>query len=148
MHAHWILVANEARARLFEQAADGGDLRELACFTSPEGRAPGRDTTTDRPPTVNESMGFARHAIEPHTTLREKKADRFARELEKALEQGRVDHAFDGLVLIAPPRFLGALHGAFAPTLRRCVVHEVRRNLTGKPAAQIGAYVPKKLELQ
>src|SRR5689334_18089456 len=48
MSPTWILVADSARARLFE--ADGaGALNELACYANPEGRAGTRGLTTDRP---------------------------------------------------------------------------------------------------
>lgn len=138
----WILVANGARARLFEKRADEAVLNEVAAFSNPAGRALGRETTTDRPPRVNESMGGTRHAIEPHTTLREKSTENFARALRNALEKGRVDHAYDQLVLVAPAHFIGALHALFEKPLRDCVVGEVHRNLIDRSAAQIQTYLP------
>src|SRR5215471_15383407 len=110
MASTWILVADAARARLFEPAPTDGRLVEIECFINPEGRAGARRTTTHRPPTVNESVGTARHAIEPHMTPREKTASRFAHTLSVALERGRARCRYERLVLVAPPRFLGALH--------------------------------------
>ena len=84
----WILVADRGRARVFE-AGEDDRLNEVACFVDPDARAGESGLTTDRPPTVNESMGFARHSIEPHTPLRDKISARFARLLCDALEAGR-----------------------------------------------------------
>ena len=142
MSTTWILVADGARARLFESAAAAPALAEIECFANPEGRAGTRKLSTHRLPTVNESVGPARHSIEPHTTPREKFTARFAKVLADALEQGRVTRRFEHLVLVAPPRFLGALNRQLHKPLRDCVVGEVRHDLTALPAAQIRDRVP------
>jgi protein required for attachment to host cells len=139
----WILVADSARGRVFETVSPDDALTEVACFANPGGRSPGRSFTTDRPPSVNESVGPTRHSIEPHTTLREKIADRFARTITDELERGRNDHRYARLVIVAPPRFLGALHGAFSKPLRDCIAAEVKRNLTALPASDIRAHLPR-----
>ena len=101
----WILVADEFRARLFEAQAKDGKLEEIDDITHPEGRMHDGEMTRDRLPRVHESVGGARHAIEPHTSIRDKVHFQFARELAERLEQGRVSHAYDELVLVAAPRF-------------------------------------------
>ena len=75
----WVLVADSARARVFEVTREDPTLREIAVFTNPEGRIAPRELRHDRLPRVNESMGHARHAIEPHTSLKRKSTDRFVR---------------------------------------------------------------------
>jgi protein required for attachment to host cells len=141
----WILVADGARARLFETATPADTLTEVACFANPGGRSPGRSFTTGRPPSVHESLGATRHSIEPHTTLRAKTTDRFARTLNDELERARNGHRYDRLVIVAPPRFLGALHGTFSKPLRECVVAEVKRNLTALHPSDIRAHLPRQL---
>lgn len=125
----WFLVADRARARILE-AGDDHALSEVACFVEPAARAGEAALTRDRPPTVNESVGRARHSIEPHTPLRDKISARFARALCDALEAGHEEGRFDKLVLVAPPRFLGALHAELGKSLCACVVREVRHDLT------------------
>ena len=142
MSATWVLVADSARARLFETAEPEGLLCELGCYTNAESRDGARGLTHDRRPTVNESMGFARHAIEPHTTSREKAAGSFAHTLREVLEQGRNAHRFERLVLIAPPRFLGALRTAFGTPLREAVVAEIRRDFTQLSVEKIREQLP------
>jgi protein required for attachment to host cells len=140
MATTWILVADRARARLFSSATPDAALAEIECFDNPD--ADTRDVTSHRPPTVNESVGPARHSIEPHTTLREKVTDRFAKSLTDTLERGRVDHRFDRLVLVAPARFLGALHDNLDKPLRDRVTGEVRKNLTTLAADEIRQRLP------
>jgi len=136
MNTTWILVADSARARLFE-ADEAGAFKELGCYTNADARNGTRGQTTDRPPTVNESVGSARHAIEPHTSARAKAAGSFARELREMLDHGCSNHRFTRLVLIAPPRFLGILHASFGKQLQDCIVAEFQRDLTKLTPAEI-----------
>ena len=147
MPAHpttWILVADRAHARILDVGPDGG-LRELACFANPEGRAAARDLEADRPPRVHESVGGARHAIEPHTSTRDKTATRFARVLRDALGDGHEKQSFERLVLVAPPRFLGVLRGALDKPLLDCVVDEIGHDLTGLALQDLRKHLPDKI---
>jgi protein required for attachment to host cells len=141
----WILVADSARARVFEVTHEDPTLREVAAFTNPEGRIAQRELRHDRLPRVNESMGHARHAIEPHTSLKQKSTDRFVRMLRDELERGHATHSYEHLVLVAAPRFMGALHGALHDSLQKCVVAEVKRNLTPMSPAKIREHLPPRL---
>lgn len=145
MAATWILVADAARARVFEASGRSDPWQEVACFANPDGRAPGRHATTERAPRVNDSMGSARHAIEPHTSLRDKSAERFAHMLGEALEHGRNDQRYDHLVLVAPPRFLGTLHGVLDKQLTACVSGEVGHDFTELRSDEIRHRLPPQL---
>ena len=111
----WILVADAARARLFELTRKGADPVEIACYSYPEGRSPGREQDHGRLPRVQESNSPSRHAIEPRTSLRDKHAHRFADTLSAVVQQGRQDGCYDKLILMGPPRFLGVLHARARP---------------------------------
>lgn len=143
----WILVADRARARLFELAPhkDGAELIEIKDFVNSEGRGSERDQVTEGRPRAHESMGATRHAIEPHTSLRDKSANRFAQELGESLEQGRVSHRYERLVLVALPHFLGTLHAVLNRHVCECVVAEVPHELTTKGPAEIRSYLPERL---
>ncbi len=145
MQPTWILVADAARARLFASGVIDGALNELEDIVNPEGRRTDPDASRDRPPRVMESMGHMSHAIAPHTSPEEKVADRFARELNELLERGRVEHRYERLILVAPPRFLGALQGALGKHVRDCVVAHVDKDLTTLPAMEIQSRLASKL---
>jgi protein required for attachment to host cells len=141
----WVLVADRARARLFSVTADGAALLEIADFVNPEGRALAHELESDRLPRTFESVGGARHAIEPHTTTKQKTADRFAHCLHEALERGRVERSYDQIVLVASPHFLGTLNAAIGKQVRRYVVTEVHKDLTTLTPAEIRQHLPKHL---
>jgi protein required for attachment to host cells len=135
----WILVADEARARLFEAVRRDGEIEEIYGFVHEASRAHGRDLTTERPSRTQESVGGARHAIEPHTDIETIEAQRFARALAEFLEGGRTSHRFDQLTLLAAPRFLGLLRSALGTELRKLVTREVAKEVTTERADQIQA---------
>jgi protein required for attachment to host cells len=128
--ATWILVADEGRARLLEAERADGALVERQSFVHEEARQHARDVVADRLPRAHESVGGARHAIEPRTDLETVEASRFARELAAVLEQGRTAGRYQGLVLVAPPRFLGVLRGTLSDGVLRHVTGSLDKDVT------------------
>lgn len=141
----WILVADSARARLFSLGEGAAGLTEIGDFINAAARTPGHQLKHAPPARVHDRFGYSRHAIDAPTSPREKIAAKFAGVLASALERGEAEGRCDKLVLVAPPRFLGALHAALGGRLREAVVLEVAKNLTRRDAAAIRAEIPERL---
>lgn len=142
MSATWILVADGTKARLFEIAEKDHSIVEVEDRFNPEGKASGRELSQERPQSVHDRFGPGRHSIEPHTGLRQKSAEVFARELNDVLERGRLDHRYKDVVLIAPAHFLGTLNATLNKHVRACVTAELPKNLTRVDAQTILAHLP------
>ena len=127
----WILVCDASRARLFREVSKKKGLELLQEMDHAESRAHVRDLTSDangRKPvgpvparSGNGHGAYGRPGAEPDTDPKEVEAQKFARELAAVLERGLLDHAYERLVVVAPPHFLG--------TLRRTVTHQVEKKL-------------------
>lgn len=141
MDKTWVLIADRVRARLFKIENKGEPLVEIRSFINPSGRQAKGSRGDKRPGRTMESVGSARHSIEPHTTPEEKHAEEFARVLNNVLETGRSQHDYAHLVLIAPPRFLGALRSAMGTHIAPLVIKEIERDLTEASAQDISAYL-------
>lgn len=135
----WILVADQARARLFESQIADGALAELADYAHPEALEKPSEVGYQAPPRVHESASSTRHAITPHTAPRDKVALEFAHGLSEVLDRGRVENHYDRLILVAPPRFLGQLKGVLDEQVRKLVVRTVGRNITRASIQDISA---------
>jgi protein required for attachment to host cells len=59
----------------------------------------------------------------------EQVARAFAQDLIERLERGRLEHAFERVVLVAPPKLLGALRAALPEQLRALVVAVLPKDL-------------------
>lgn len=110
MSTSWILVSDAARGRLFESTESDDSLNEIACYTNPDLRGLAKQGGSGRTvPRTQESMGGARHVIEPHTSRRDKSTRAFARQEVTDVLEANAHHRYDSLYLVAPPHFLGVL---------------------------------------
>lgn len=141
----WVLVADRARARLFSLGRGAPRLIEIEDFVNPGARIPGHEREHAPPPRVHDRFGEGRHAIEAHTAPREKAALQFASMLGTHLKHAHDEQRYRDLVLIAPPRFLGALNAALGARLGETVLLRVSKNLTRSPANEIREALPRRL---
>ncbi len=135
----WVLVADGARGRILarEGAAAGLRVRPEGEFKHEVHRT--RELGTDRPGRVQESANAAHHAIAPHVDLSRQEKRQFARTLAEFLEKGAQRHAFDRLVLVAPPRALGDLRAALGRHARERLAGELANDLTELSPSDIEA---------
>ncbi len=137
MMSTWVLITDAARARLFEISAQDG-MAEVACFSNPERRTVTHDRdVNDRLPRTQDSHSAHRHAIQPHTTLREKAEQQFARAVAEQLEDGAERKQYEHLILVAPPRFLGVLREHLPEALSKRVVGEIQHDLVSASTQEL-----------
>jgi len=141
----WLLVADQARARLFRVDDANGSLHELQDVIDPEGRARDQDLVTDRPGRTFDSASHNRHAMEPSTDPVETETIRFAKRLAAKLEEGRVAGSYQRLGLVAAPEFLGHLRKSLSKATTRCVALEVDKDLSRADADSLRKRLPDKL---
>lgn len=106
----WVVVANGSDARFFANEGCGKGLRLREHLSHPDSRKRELDLVTDAPGRTVQSAGVGtRPSIAWETSPKEVEMQRFAREIADHLDEGRKQGAFDRLVLVAPPQFLGLL---------------------------------------
>jgi len=138
----WILAADRARARLFSLDRDAPRLIEIADFVNPQARTLGHEREHAPPTRVHDRFGEGRHAIEAHTSPREKAALQFSAILGSHLKHAHEEQRYRELVLVAPPGFLGMLNAALGARLGGTVLLRVSKNLTRSPANEIREALP------
>ncbi|MDZ7749219.1 MAG: host attachment protein [Halofilum sp. (in: g-proteobacteria)] len=144
MEPTWILVADEARARLFRVERPRGPLLEEADFVNPEERLPEHELGADEPGRVR-GPGGKQHSYGPDAGMRAHEAERFAGELAKHLRQGREQGRFRRLYLAAAPHFLGALRHALDQHTAALVVDSYDKDLVRHTAEDIRGHLPYRL---
>ena len=148
MATTWIIAADESRARVL-QVAGPDRLDEIDDLVNPSGRAQDRELQTDAEPRFNghggvgkagsgrtggpasdrEAQGAVEHSVRT-----------FAREVGRYLDRARLDHRFDQLVLVAPPKFLGALRKELDKEVEKLVADELPKDLSGLSARELERY--------
>jgi protein required for attachment to host cells len=84
---------------------------------------------SDRPGRAFNRVGGGRHAHSAEEGFTEHEARAFVSELSARLERGRSEHAFERLVLVAPPKLLGKLRAALPDTLSALVAATLPKDL-------------------
>jgi protein required for attachment to host cells len=144
----WVLVADAARARLFQvnqpqQTLSAALERELI-----GSNLPSREIASDRPGRTFDSGGQGRHAKEPPTDPARHAQSEFAREVVQLLDEKRESRAFERLIVVAPPQFLGDLRATMSQQLREAVSAEVAKDLSKLPLHELQDHLREVLEAQ
>src|SRR5579883_1035000 len=138
--ATWILVCDSSRARLFSTRPKETHLHLVQAFEHPEGRLPNHELVSDRPGRAQQAAapshspgtaGIAkgsRSGMEPHTSPKTVEQEHFAHALAAALHKGLVDNAYQHVVLVAPPQFLGILRNVLDPQVHKHVQHSLDKD--------------------
>jgi protein required for attachment to host cells len=151
MATTWIIAADESRARVL-QVAGPDRLDEIDDLVNPAGRAQDRELQTDAEPRFNGHGGVGKPASRstggPASDREaqgavEHSVRTFAREVGRYLDRARLDHRFDQLVLVAPPKFLGALRKELDKEVEKLVADELPKELSGFSARELERYFAK-----
>ena len=124
----WIVAADSSRARML-QVTDR-HLEEIEDLLNPEGRMHDRELASDslgrwsgpdRPGgnSMPDAVSPSEHAVQA-----------FAKRVGNYLDKARVEHRFDALVIVAAPKFLGALRGELSKEVEKLVVRELPKDLS------------------
>jgi len=126
---------------MFEYLGPGKGLALQREIEHPEGRKLNQDIDTDRPGMVHESTGGGPSTADRQVDAQRHVAQVFAKTLAEALRSARNDHAFDRLVLVAEPGFLGILRESLDDATGRTVIDTVRKDLAAVRDADIGEHL-------
>jgi protein required for attachment to host cells len=126
----WILVADRARARIFQSDWPIGDqLEEIDTLVHPVGQMRESEVVSDDKGRFSE-VGAGPHYGEPRTDFRHRTANDFALIVADRLEKGRVGNKFGHLVVIAPALYLGVLRNTISDPLAKLVQCEIAKDYT------------------
>jgi protein required for attachment to host cells len=113
----WIVVAHRAGARIFAIDPSTGSLGLLTRHENAEGRL------------KDGEMDAERNILSDATPTHEIVAENFSKELAQCIEKGRIAHAFEALILVAGPRFLGLLRDALSAPATAMIKQSIDLNL-------------------
>ena len=129
----WIVVADGAKARIFENHGPGKGLSARPKEEMHHALPPSRDIDADRPGRSYDRMGPGRHAMEPPTDAHREEKRRFADELAHHLNAAAQNGSFDRLILVAAPKTLGDLRQALGKDAAAKLDGELSKDLTQIP---------------
>ena len=146
-HDSWVLVCDGAKALLFQNAGDNRALNLKVVDVRFEPHPPSRDSGTDRPGRVHESLGSGRSSVSStdwHAAGEVEFLHSVAAVLDSVVRTHRVKH----LVIVAPPKALGVLRQSLTPAVKAVVTSEIAKDLARLSNAAIESHLSAISELR
>lgn len=141
----WIVIADGARARVMQNVGPGKGIDAVEGLTFEGDHAPSIEIMADKPGRTFDSVGNARHAMEPSSDPHTELKARFLKTVSSALQQ-KIDD-YDRLVLVAPPQALGLLRKSLPAAAAGKVTAELGKDLTHLPIADLPHHLEQILAL-
>jgi protein required for attachment to host cells len=138
----WVVVADGARARIFEAHRHAPGLRPVLSYDLTINRLRDGARWADRAGQRHQSGGYGSPSMAPPTEPAEHEHELLAREVAAVLAHGRNEHRVDAIVLVAAPAFLGLLRRALDPQTRALVVAEDHHDLSRLPEHELEGRIP------
>jgi len=136
MACTWILVANASQATLYRNDGPGKGLQKVRDLAHEASRMKGADLVSDRPG-HSPGQGTRRTAYEPAMTPKAIEADRFALALARELDLARTQNAYERLVLVASPQFMGRIKQHLDGHVQQMVTASIEKDYTRATPAEI-----------
>ena len=147
----WVLVADEAIARLLQRPDKGGELQPVEELTDPAAHAKNAELRDDahgrreggqpasRPGSQAPQPAAGNATTSAGESQKHLEAETFARRVAERLAERLQQRRYDALVVAAAPRFLGLLRKALAPQVAAVVMRELDKDLIHESNAQLTA---------
>ncbi|ARS27100.1 host attachment family protein [Sphingomonas sp. KC8] len=132
-----VLVADGRKMLLLRNAGDAIDPQFEVINAAEQPDRADRDLKSDAPGRAMSGIGSARTAFE-ETDYHQQEEDRFAADTAAMLTRHAMDNHFDNLIVIAPPRTLGALRKRYSRDASDRLKGELAKDLTGHSVDAIG----------
>ncbi|MFZ5833825.1 MAG: host attachment protein [Pseudomonadota bacterium] len=143
----WVVVADGAHARIFLNQGPGTGLVPALDHDLIGVRLPSHEIGSDRPGVTFSSAGPGRHAMAPSTDPHEHAEHEFIKQVAKAIKDGLNTKAYEQLLLIAPPKALGALRSDLDPQAAKLVIAELHKDLTHLSVHQLAEHIQDSLKV-
>ena len=133
----WVMVADEAIARILQWPQRGRELVPMEELTDPAAHAKGTEVLSDAVGrrSAGAPAGVIGNAVQAGATasagegVQHHQADLFARSVAQRLDERLREQRFDELRIAAAPRFLGLLRKQLSPQVAAVISKETAKDL-------------------
>ncbi|MDD3529876.1 MAG: host attachment protein [Gallionellaceae bacterium] len=136
MSTTWIMVANASHAKLFSNKGPNKGLELIKELEHPESREKAAELVSDR---IGNYAGSGSYA-QP-TDPKEHEAERFALQIAQELEQGRVNNAYEKLVVVTSAHFMGLLNNRISQQVKNRISESINKDYTHLPVKELSGHL-------
>ena len=129
-----VLLANDARARMFENTGPGKGLKEFEDITA-KTIAEAQIEYADRPGRNSAAPGMGQHAFDHAESEHDQQQEAFVKAMLAEVEKRFTEGGYDRFVMAAAPKTLGVMREELPPALKAALAVDVDKDfLKLKPA--------------
>lgn len=136
MSITWIMVANASHAKLFANKGPNKGLELVKELEHPESREKASELVSDR---IGNYAGSGSYAQPTHP--KEHEAERFALQIAHELEQGRVNNAYEKLVMVTSAHFMGLLNNRITQQVKSKISDSISKDYTHLPVKELSGHL-------
>jgi protein required for attachment to host cells len=141
MQKTWIVAADSGRARIFEAEGTGKNFHEIYDFVNEAGRERYQDLRTDaKGRFYGKGERDQAHTAEPDVDAPRHETELFAKKVSEYLDKGRVEHRYDGLFLVAFPKFIGMVRDMLSKEAQQLIKREIAKDISWFDAKDIAEF--------
>ena len=129
MANQWIVVADRSLARIYMAHEKKRDEPRLVTeLENPGGKARPQELESDRQSSKQSRSTGHHQTMAPHTNAKEKSVDKMAHMLVEFIEEARKEARYSSLVLVMPPKLLGAVKKRLSPVCYNLIRQGIPHN--------------------
>ena len=132
MKSFYILVANSNHAKFYEKKRNQDVLFPLKEFNCDECKLHDSDLVSDKPGRVANQSSKRTKGLTPPTGPHQKALNHFVLQIVNFLEAARKESKIEGIVIVAPPQFLGQLKQKFSPQTMKLITQSIHKDYSSK----------------
>lgn len=126
----WVVIATSSYAEIYSINNSGMEIKKVHFLDFPDGRKKSGEIDSDKPGRNYAKGSSTRHAYSPHDSDHQHQQKVLASKIAEVLRKDHAENAFENLILIAPPEFLGELRPALTKAVRECVRKELTKTIS------------------
>ena len=138
MSITWIMVANASQAKLFANHGPKKGLQFIKELVHPESREKTSNLVSYR---SGSHTGTGHGAFVQATDPKHHEAERFAQEVTRELDEGRVNNAYDRLILVASAPFMGLVNSRLPELVRSKLSESIDKDYTRLPVKDLAGHL-------
>jgi protein required for attachment to host cells len=129
----WCVVADGQRARILARRSDPPGYTTINALESVAAHRKTAELGPDKPGRARESVGGARHAVEPRVDLHRRAESEFGETVASVLNEAAAKHEFDRVIIVALPDTSSAIRNALSTDAASAVSGVIHKDLTKAP---------------
>jgi len=138
MSITWIMVANASQAKLFANHGPKKGLQFIKELVHPESREKTSNLVSDR---SGSHTGTGHGSFVQATDPKHHEAERFAQEVTRELDDGRINKAYDRLILVASAPFVGLVNSRLPELVRSKLSEIIDKDYTRLPVKELAGHL-------